>query len=190
MASGREPEIIIPALALLSCQGKQARRNENDRLGRVLHVHSKACHFFKRAKFAEYSMMLHLEEFIQLSSSLTSPDALRRLYLKTLGDEGYQNAAFVTTRAYRLASVRWTHLPPGYTENYTSRGWDKVDPIIQYVTSARRPIHWQDIGRHAPITQRQKRFMEDCREMGVHSGVTIPIHGPGFDVDLIRVETQ
>lgn len=135
-------------------------------------------------------MTLCLEEFIHLSSSMTDPDALLRLYLKTISDEGYQNAAFVTTRACRLASVQWTHLPTGYTENYTSCGWDKIDPIIQLIASVRQPIHWQDIRERTPITPRQRQFLDECQELGVHSGITIPLHGPGPDVDLISISLR
>ncbi len=135
-------------------------------------------------------MTLRLEEFINLSSSMTAPDALLRLYLKTISDEGYQNAVFATARACRLVSVRWAHLPRGYTESYRSRRWDKIDPVIQYISSARLPVRWQDISQRARMTQRQRIFLDECQELGVHSGITIPFVGPSPDVDLISISLR
>jgi DNA-binding CsgD family transcriptional regulator len=33
-------------------------------------------------------------------------------------------------------------------------------------------------------------FIEECRKFGVHSGITIPLHGPGTEVELISLSMR
>jgi DNA-binding CsgD family transcriptional regulator len=131
-----------------------------------------------------------LEEFIETSSSAKSQPELLKLYLAAVEDEGYQNAVFAKARNQRLVSIPWTHLPPGYSQSYVSREWDKIDPIVQHIQSARRPFRWQDVCTTTNLTRAQKQFLEECRELGVHSGITIPLHGPESGVDLISLSLR
>jgi DNA-binding CsgD family transcriptional regulator len=135
-------------------------------------------------------MVACLDEFVATSSRAKSEAALASLYLKAIEDEGYQNAVFAKARNQRLTAIPWNHFPVGYSRNYIRAEWDKIDPIVQYVHSARRPFLWSDVCARSSLSDRQRTFLEDCRDLGVHSGLTIPLHGPGSDVDLISLSLR
>jgi DNA-binding CsgD family transcriptional regulator len=135
-------------------------------------------------------MVTSLEDFISVSSKLSSQSELLELFLRTVESEGYQNAVFAKARDRRLSSIPWNHFPTGYLDEYRAFEWDKIDPIVQHIHSARRPFRWADLFAHANLTGKQKIFLAQCRELGVHSGVTIPLHGPGTEVDLISLSLR
>ena len=135
-------------------------------------------------------MISGLETFINASASLESESELLDLYLETIAAEGYQNAVFARARDRRLVSVPWHRLPAGYVADYNAFEWDKIDPVVQQIHSTRRPFRWSDICTTSGLTGRQKIFLEQCRELGVHSGITIPFHGPGTQVDLISLSLR
>jgi DNA-binding CsgD family transcriptional regulator len=121
-------------------------------------------------------MVTSLEDFISVSSNLSSGAELLELFLKAVEAEGYQNAVFAKARDRRLSSIPWNHFPKGYLDEYRAMEWDKIDPIVQHIHCARRPFRWADLCAHAGLTGKQKIFLSQCRELGVHSGVTIPLH--------------
>lgn len=131
-----------------------------------------------------------LEAFIDKSNSLGSVSELLDLYLETIAAEGYQNAVFARARDRRLVSVAWHRLPPNYVTHYNALEWDKIDPVVQRIHSTRRPFRWSDISTNAELARRQKIFLDECRELGVHSGITMPLHGPGTEVDLISLSLR
>jgi DNA-binding CsgD family transcriptional regulator len=135
-------------------------------------------------------MITSIEDFIGVSSKLTSASELLELFLKAVEAEGYQNAVFAKARDRRLSSIPWNHFPIGYADEYRNSEWDKIDPIVQHIHTARHPFRWNDLCAHAGITDKQKVFLHQCRELGVHSGVTIPLHGPGTEVDLISLSLR
>jgi len=135
-------------------------------------------------------MISGLEAFIDTSNSLGSVSELLDLYLETIEAEGYQNAVFARARDRRLVSIAWHRLPASYVTHYNALEWDKIDPVVQRIHSTRRPFRWSDINTTADLAGRQKIFLEECRELGVHSGITIPLHGPGTEVDLISLSLR
>lgn len=135
-------------------------------------------------------MVAFIEEFISASSKISSERKLLDLYLKTVEDEGYQNAVFAKIRGRRLAAIPWNHFPAGYRQNYLDNEWDKIDPIVQRLQHASRPFFWSDACASVGLTDRQSAFIQDCRDLGVHSGLTIPMHGPGSDIDLISLSLR
>lgn len=135
-------------------------------------------------------MIALIEDFIASSRSAVSAHCLRDLYLRTVEDEGYQNAVFAKTRDRRVVDIPWLKFPTGYAESYVENAWDQIDPIVHVVHSARRPFTWAEACERTKLSPRQNRFLADCRDMGVHSGITIPLHGPGTDVDLISLSLR
>lgn len=135
-------------------------------------------------------MEIRLEDFISDSSKAKSESALLDLYLSAIECEGYQNAVFAKTRGRRLAGIPWNRFPPGYRKSYLDNEWDTIDPIVHHIGRATRPFLWSDVLARSDLNQPQRKFIQDCRDLGVHSGFTIPMHGPRSDVDLISVSLR
>lgn len=135
-------------------------------------------------------MIRGVEEFIDETASVTSPAKLKRAFLGAVKSERYENAVFARVRNRRLTSIPWSEFPEGYLDIYKERQWDRIDPVVQHVMGARTPFRWSDIRRQAGFTSIEKTFFGECRELKVHSGITIPIHGPGHEVDLISLSVR
>jgi len=135
-------------------------------------------------------MIIPLQHFIETSTSITDTSALLDLYLHVVEDAGYQNAMFARTGGRQPLSVLWDRLPVGYLDHYTALYWDRIDPILQHAQSARMPFRWSDLVGRVHLTNRQRAFFSESRELGVHSGITLPLHGPGTDVDLISLSMR
>ncbi|WOH52627.1 LuxR family transcriptional regulator [Bradyrhizobium sp. sBnM-33] len=135
-------------------------------------------------------MGTHVETFIEATQNVASAAVLKKLFLSAVAEEGYENAVFARANNRRLVSIPWSEFPAGYLNTYKAEEWDRIDPVVQRVHSARGPFRWSDTHPRGGFTQEQKSFFEQCRELGVHSGITIPIHGIGREVDLISLSLR
>lgn len=104
--------------------------------------------------------------------------------------EGYENVVYASTRNKALDSIAWDEFPRGYLDAYRAHQWFKIDPVLQHIQRTRRPFRWKDAVSRMPLTRSQKLFLNECRELGVHSGVTFPLHGPGSRVDLVSLSLR
>jgi DNA-binding CsgD family transcriptional regulator len=135
-------------------------------------------------------MLDTLEHFIDVSNKVNSESRLRSLFVGALRDEGYENAVFARVSNRRLISVPWSDFPSGYLDAYQGENWDKIDPVVQRIRGARGPFRWSETYSRNGFTRTQRNFFEQCKELGVHSGITIPMHGPGQEVDLVSVSMR
>ncbi|WFU62668.1 helix-turn-helix transcriptional regulator [Bradyrhizobium brasilense] len=135
-------------------------------------------------------MGLSLETFIENTQNVTSTAVLKKLFLSAVAEEGYENAVFAQANNRRLVSIPWSEFPAGYLDTYKAEEWDRIDPVVQRAPSARGLFKWSDTGVGGGFTKKQKTFFEQCRELGVHSGITIPIRGMGHGVDLISLSLR
>ncbi|QOZ23815.1 LuxR family transcriptional regulator [Bradyrhizobium sp. CCBAU 51753] len=135
-------------------------------------------------------MVANVDDFIAATFSINSNTELLDLFLKAVEAEGYQNAVFAKARNNRLDSIPWDRFPTGYLDTYREREWDRIDPVVQHIQHATRPFSWDELCARTNLDRKQKVFLQECRELGVHSGITIPLHGPGGNVDLISLSLR
>ncbi|MBR0684391.1 autoinducer binding domain-containing protein [Bradyrhizobium manausense] len=135
-------------------------------------------------------MGTNVETFIESTQLVASSAVLKKLFLSAIAEEGYENAVFARANNRRLTSIPWSEFPSGYLDTYKVEQWDRIDPVVQRVHSARGPFRWSETHSRGGFTRQQKSFFEQCRELGVHSGITIPIHGIGQEVDLISLSLR
>src|SRR5215211_3904680 len=135
-------------------------------------------------------MIANIEEFIERTQDVSSATKLKQLFLSAVADEGYENAVFARANNRRLVSIPWSEFPLGYLDTYRAHEWDRIDPVVQRIHTARGPFSWCDTHSRNSFSREQKTFFEECRELGVHSGITIPIHGVGNEVDLISLSLR
>jgi DNA-binding CsgD family transcriptional regulator len=135
-------------------------------------------------------MRLCVEEFIEWSSQLTSAVELFDLYLGAIREAGYQNAIFARINDHRLVSIFWNYLPAHYLNRYIDGKWGVADPVIPRAYLARQPFRWNELRSDDSLTEEQRAFLDTSRELGVHSGITLPLHGPGTEVDIISLSLR
>jgi DNA-binding CsgD family transcriptional regulator len=134
--------------------------------------------------------MSSIEEFIERTQSAASAADLKRIFLSAVGEVGYENAVFARAQNRRLISIPWSKFPSGYLDVYKANEWDRIDPVVQRIRSARAPFRWSDTCARGGFSKEQHDFFEQCRELRVHSGITIPIHGPDREIDLISLSMR
>lgn len=117
-------------------------------------------------------------------------DGVKDLLAGALHAEGYENLAFASTQGHGLQEIIWAEFPPGYVEAYRDRRWDRIDPVIEHAQRARHPFSWTEATCSSTLTSDQRAFLDECRSIGVHSGLTVPLHAPGRRVDLISVSLR
>jgi DNA-binding CsgD family transcriptional regulator len=131
-----------------------------------------------------------IEGFIEKTQRARTMLQLRQAFFDAMRKEGYENVVYASTRNKVLDSVVWNEFPQGYLDVYRADRWDKIDPVLHHIQRTRRPFRWADAVSRMPLTRRQKAFLNECRELGVHSGVTFPLHGPGSRVDLVSLSLR
>ncbi len=130
------------------------------------------------------------EEFVEKAQRLNDVAELKRLFQTAVLTEGYENNGFAAIFANRPVESYWEEFPSGYVETYRSEHWEKIDPVLCHAPIARRPFLWNDLVAARCLTPRQIAFFERCREIGVHSGLTMPFHSPGGIVHLLSVSLR
>ncbi|MBR1225194.1 LuxR family transcriptional regulator [Bradyrhizobium sp. AUGA SZCCT0176] len=132
-------------------------------------------------------MITTIEEFIDKTRDASSASQLKDLFLATIREEGYENAVFARAQNKRLISIPWSEFPLGYLDTYRAEQWDRIDPVVQHIHTARGPFSWSETCDPGQVNRAQRNFFEECRELGVHSGITIPMRGPARETDLISL---
>jgi DNA-binding CsgD family transcriptional regulator len=128
-----------------------------------------------------------VEGFIESTQNILCESELKNIFLSAMRAEGYENAVFARAQNKRLVSIPWSEFPPGYLDTYQARQWDRIDPVVQHVQTARGLFRWADANGGGSFSRAQRSFFEECRELGVHSGITIPMRGPARESDLISL---
>ncbi|MEJ2623609.1 MAG: LuxR family transcriptional regulator [Pseudolabrys sp.] len=131
-----------------------------------------------------------IDAFIERTRRARSDAQLKSLFMEAIRKEGYENVAFASTINRQLDYIVWDEFPEAYLPAYKDRRWDKIDPVLKHVEVARKPFRWFDVIARRELTRRQHQFLNECKELGVHSGVTFPLHGPGSRVDLISLSLR
>ncbi len=90
-------------------------------------------------------------------------------------NEGRENVGYASTRNKVLECIARDEFPRGYLDAYRSHQWHAIDPVLQHIQHTRRPFRWNHTASRNPLTRRQKLFLNECRELGVHSGVTFSL---------------
>jgi DNA-binding CsgD family transcriptional regulator len=131
-----------------------------------------------------------VEDFIDRTHGISSEAVLKKLFLDAVKSQGYENAVFARAQNRRLISIPWSEFPTSYLETYRAEEWDRIDPVVHRVHGSSGPFHWSDTYSRNGMTREQKDFFGSCRELGVHSGITIPIRRPNKETDLISLSLR
>ncbi len=134
-------------------------------------------------------MAERLEDYIERTRLARTPSQLRKLFKDAVTAEGYENVVHGYTLNRQLF-IEWDEFPEGYLDVYRRERWDKIDPVLDHIQAARRPFRWSDLLAKLDLSRRQQSFFHACRELGVHSGMTFPLHNPGSRVDLISLSLR
>ena len=135
--------------------------------------------------------MTRIEDTLAEISDVDHADQIPDLLVRVGAAYGMKTVAYLGTGTLdRRLPRREPYLAVTYSsdwvEHYRTRGYLKIDPVIQ--TGLRRllPIDWDELGRDDDITLRQ--FFGEAAEFGLgRKGMSFPVHGHGGDRALFSV---
>jgi len=133
---------------------------------------------------------LRFEEYVEQSRSAKTIADLGRQYAGAVASEGYENCVLTSLRGRKIGRVAWVMVPDGYQDAYMEKRWDRIDPVVACSLRALRPFYWSDVIERTPLSDAQLRFLNECRELKVHSGVVFPFHGPGHRIDIMSISRR
>jgi DNA-binding CsgD family transcriptional regulator len=135
--------------------------------------------------------MFRFEDFVERSRGTKSVVDLAKLYSSAIQGEGYENCILTSLRgSANVGQVAWYDFPNGYADAYLDRKWERIDPVLACTMRALRPFSWGDVIEQTPLTRAQQNFMEECRDLKVHSGIVFPFHGPGQRLDVMSISRR
>ncbi len=134
-------------------------------------------------------MERRLEDFIEGTMSAATARDVGDMLKRELIAEGYENIVFVKTRNFLLQRIVWAELPNGYAPAYQENAWDRIDPVLKFAAGTAQPFTWAQ-ARRGREDERVSAFFEECRVLGVHSGLTIPLRNAAHQLDLVSVSVR
>lgn len=117
-------------------------------------------------------------------------DELGLLLAAELAPYGFENFVFVETQHAEITDVVWAKLPDGYADEYLSRNWRQIDPVMRHAMTTGHAFAWEQTLRPEMLSHPQRDFMGASAELGVRAGVTAAIHGPGSRMDLLSLSMR
>jgi LuxR family transcriptional regulator, quorum-sensing system regulator SolR len=135
-------------------------------------------------------LVLRFEDYVERSRRVRTTQDLAGLYTDAIGAEGYENCILASVRGRKLGRVAWFEFPQGYADAYVERRWERIDPVLACALRASRPFFWSDAVEKLKLSDAQRYFMEECRNLKVHSGLVFPFHGPGQRLDVMSISRR
>ncbi len=133
---------------------------------------------------------MRVDEFIEASNQAQTPDGLLSLFHTAVGDYGYENIIVAEVCGNDIINLPILICPEGYPEYYFDSMFHEIDPVLPIAMTERLPYHWNDIEKSIDLTQRQSDFFDECNDVGVADGITVPIHGPRGHTTVVSLSCR
>ena len=135
---------------------------------------------------------MRFSEFVEKSNAVHTPEeaftlleqACRDLGIDWLAYGALTNHVIYNARRYKAPAVVLNY-PDDWVRHYFEAGYQDIDPVVTLTPSLRSPYLWDDLDRHTRLTDEQRRFMDQARDAGLRSGVSVPLHGPFGNVSVV-----
>jgi LuxR family quorum-sensing system transcriptional regulator SolR len=133
--------------------------------------------------------MRDFEDFAERSLEAGSIGELGAMFQRAIEAEGFDNFGLAEVSAFKLKHLALGRFPDGFLAHYRDRNYERIDPIIALSLHAVLPFYWEE-ALPRTMTKKQKAFLGECRDLGVHSGITMPFHSPGGRVDVVSISQR
>lgn len=134
--------------------------------------------------------MLRFEDYVELSRRVQTPEELARLYAGTIATEGYENCVLTSFRGRHVEHIAWFEFPDGYVNAYLHHRWQRIDPVLGCSLRTTRPFFWTDVTEQTVLSDEQVSFLNECRDLKVHTGMSFPFHGPHQRLELMSISRR
>lgn len=131
-----------------------------------------------------------LEEFIDSLRRYTSEEQLFAAYRREIEAEGFQNISFGRLKDGEFFEAPLVHVPEGAVGIYFNENFAENDPVVLHLQNAKSTFTWVEANARFGQTRPAQTVIEVCRDLGLHSGVTIPFHGPKGRCDIFSLSLR
>jgi DNA-binding CsgD family transcriptional regulator len=138
---------------------------------------------------------------LDVGGALEQIDAIRspgdlESYLTDLAHRlGFQYFSYVLADRRHLGSsgagepMFLASYPGQWRSRYRRYDYHTLDPVVTRGRLARVPFFWGDNGYLKDLSGKRRRLFDEARDFGIHSGFTVPVHGPFGECGLFSVAT-
>lgn len=131
-----------------------------------------------------------IEDFLEQSLTCRTVDELGALFVGAIAAAGYQNMTFARVDHEGFIEIPFLHTPEPFVPAYLEAGCARSDAVLRQAAVSSQPFYWADIAATRELSRGEQRTFSVSRDVGVHSGLSIPFHGPGGVIDLIGVSLR
>ncbi|EKV32657.1 regulatory protein, LuxR [Caenispirillum salinarum AK4] len=134
---------------------------------------------------------MSIAQFVENSQQAGSLDDLRALLVDETRAHGFDYTVYCQVSRYQASGdpaslVPVSTLPEVWVAHYLRNGYSDIDPVIHRARHTARPFLWRDVW-DAGLLRKQKDLREESSMVGLRSGVTVPLFGPGGQAALLSV---
>lgn len=134
--------------------------------------------------------MIGLETVLEQIARASSQNAVGEILATAARAEGFENLVLARCVGGDIVDLPWCWFPAGFTETYAVNNWVRSDPVLYEAFRSTTPIAWDDLFKTRRFTKSERDVMEIAATLGVRSGLTIPLHGPGSSCDLVSLSLR
>jgi Autoinducer binding domain len=131
-----------------------------------------------------------LDAFVDAVGRCKTADDLFAVFRRDIEAEGFQNIAFSQLGTDEGFEIPFLSVPDGAASVYFSENFAEHDPVLITAKQSAAPFTWAEVISKLDLARPARRVMEVCRDIGLHSGITIPMHGPGRRCDLFSLSLR
>ncbi len=143
---------------------------------------------------------MRISDFIEKTNESQEFEDVFRIFQSAVLEYGYDRIAFVavTAPAVQHSTFQKKEIRPvvalnyndDYVRHYFENNYQDCDPVLRLTPYRNAPFLWSDLVEREPLTDKQRLLFKECRDGGLHNGVTIPVHGPDGESYAICLATD
>lgn len=134
--------------------------------------------------------MIQVGAFIESTQRATTREGVLSCFSEAVQDEGYDNFVIARVENGAVSDIVADRLPAGYADAYFAENWSSIDPILAHTKRSSSSFSWNELIRRQKHKREEKNFLRLCRELGVHSGYTVPLHSPLHNHDIVSISVR
>lgn len=127
------------------------------------------------------------EDFIAKTSEAETPEEVFLVFQDALQSLGFDRVIYSLITDHPSLNQKAGHglqrnYPEDWMKYYAANGYEKKDPVPRYAFKTARPFTWGWLTDSVPLTDEEKRVMNEAAESKLLDGVGIPIYGPNGEI--------
>jgi LuxR family quorum-sensing system transcriptional regulator CciR len=142
--------------------------------------------------------MIRVADFLEKTNAASTPEEVFNHFRSAVAAFGYDRICFAAmSPAAQQAFPQRTlqealalKVPEDWTRHYVEHEYIKIDPVALVAPTQRKPYEWSDVLRLGDFSTRQRTVLHECREAGMHNGLSIPLYGPAGEAFLVSLATD